>query len=63
MMAHRDSGVIAPLILNLEAEWLTSRHGPFNPKEIIPAHFEWVARWGPIACTDFRRSGKSFPPA
>jgi len=63
MMAHRDSGGIVPLILNLEAEWLTSRHGRFNPKEIIPAHIEWVVRWGLIACTGFWRSGKSFPSA
>jgi len=62
MMAHRDSGGLAPLNLNLETQWLTSRHGRFSPKEIIPLHIEWVDRWGPIACTDFWRSGKSFPP-
>jgi len=47
MIAHRDSGGIAPLILILEVEWLTSRHGRFNPKKRITVHIEWVAGWVP----------------
>jgi len=47
MMAHRDSGGIAPLILDLEVEWLTSRYGRLNSKEKIPVHNEWVVKWVP----------------
>jgi len=47
MMAHRDSGGIDPLILDLEVEWLTSRYGRLNSKERIPVHIEWVVKWVP----------------
>jgi hypothetical protein len=56
MKAHNDSGGIAPLILNLEVEWLTSRHYRFNPKERIPVHIEWMARWVP---SPVRTSGEA----
>jgi len=55
-MAHKDSGGIAPLILNLEVEWLTSRHSRFNRKEKIPVHIEWVSMWVP---SPVRTSGEA----
>jgi hypothetical protein len=61
MMAHRNSGGIAPLILNLEVELLTSHHGRFNPKERIPVHIEWVDRWVPSPVRTSGEAANRFP--